>query len=82
MAEPTIKLIVCPCLVGLPPKTNYQTVASSTGGISHVILVRQPQSLMTEDRDKYVRLDTSIDQNGAPGNRARTFDRALICLRP
>ena len=29
MSEPTIKLIVCPYLVGLPLKTNYQTIAST-----------------------------------------------------
>ena len=29
MSEPTIKLIVCPYVVGLPLKTNYQTIAST-----------------------------------------------------
>ena len=29
MSEPTIKLIVCPYVVGLPLKTNYQSVAST-----------------------------------------------------
>ena len=31
MSEPTIKLIVYPYIVGLPLKTNYQTVASFVG---------------------------------------------------
>lgn len=50
MSKPTTKLIVHPRIVGLPLKTNYQTVASTAGALDDGDELSDPPYYKSSDR--------------------------------